>query len=310
MSLDARWGGSLFGWVRSPVVLVLALAMLATVAAWGLERAIPERPARAPVAGRWVTLVSLSPAVTETLFAIGAGPQVVGVSDHCDHPPEVSRLPRVGTGFSPGYESIARLGPDWIVTDANSGSHVAELSAIARSTALPWLTLDDVLASIRKLGELTGRESAAAQLAGRLRARLQVEPAANAPRVLAVHGNVALERGEVWFIQDNSLHGAALRAAGGRNAVATKVTGPPQMSVERLLQVDPDLVIVLAGAAYAQPAAQDRLLAALRAIHALGAVRDGHIAVVQGSGVFATGPRILELVDQMASAIGKLRSTQ
>jgi len=54
-------------------------------------------------------IVSLAPAVTETLFAIGAGGLVVGISDYCNYPPEALGLPRLGTSITPNYEAIARL---------------------------------------------------------------------------------------------------------------------------------------------------------------------------------------------------------
>ena len=79
------------------VVLGLALATTAMASDCPQPAATPRR------------IVSLVPAITETLFAIGAGDAVVGVSDYCAWPPEVTRLPRLGTTLTPAYETIARM---------------------------------------------------------------------------------------------------------------------------------------------------------------------------------------------------------
>ena len=89
---------------------------------------------------------------------------------------------------------------------------------------LPWLSLTDVIESTRELGRLTGRAKEADDLAARLGERLTVAPPVNAPRVLLVIGYRPGKLDEVWFIRDNSLHGAALQAAGARNAVFTPRT--------------------------------------------------------------------------------------
>jgi ABC-type Fe3+-hydroxamate transport system substrate-binding protein len=291
-------------WRHSPTLALLALTILATLSAWSLTHAVSPPASRATPTDASLRLASLAPAITETLLAIGAGQRLVAVSDYCDHPAAAARLPRVGTGLTPDYERLARLRPTLILTDSYARGRVPQLDTIGHTAALPWLTLQDVTGSIRRLGQLTGHHRAAARLAARMRARLDVKPKAGAPRVLLLHGGPALERGEVWFIKDNSLHGAALRAAGGKNAASEPVVGPAQMSLERLLELDPDLLVVLAGTPYASAQAQQRLLATLGSWRQLRAVREGRVSVLQGATVFATDPRILDLVERLADEIG------
>jgi len=291
---------------KSPVLVVLALTAIATLAAWLLARAAERSPRAAPSTSRHAAIVSLSPAITETLFAIGAGEQVVAVSDHCDHPVQVAELPRVGAGLSPDFERIARLAPTVIVTDRYAASQQQPLTDIAPTYPLPWLSLDDALHSIRKLGALTGRDPAATRLAGQMRSRLSVPPPADAPRVLLTYGDGSIGLRELWFVQKNSLHGAALRAAGGRNAVARDVTGTPRMSLEQLLQLDPDVIVVLDASTHAAPSAPHGLLTALRAIGELSAVREQRTGLVRAASVHAIGPRILDLIEPLAEQIRRL----
>jgi iron complex transport system substrate-binding protein len=120
--------------------------------------------------------------------------------------------------------------------------------------------------------------------------------------VLLVIGNQPGKIDEIWFIRDNSLHGAALHAAGARNAVPGAVAALPRLSVERLLAVDPDAIFILTEPG---PAADD-LVAPFRALPALRAVAQGHVVAVQVHDAFVHGPRILELIDRLAVEVRKL----
>src|SRR5690606_18345388 len=177
----------------------LLLVLLVASIAWyvrGIELAAPQGQAR---------IVSLSPALTETLFAIGAGDRVVGVSDYCRYPQGVEKLAKAGTSITPNYEAIVSLAPTLIVTEAAVNSRPQSLERLAPTATLPWLTLNDVVDSTRKLGKLTGQVEAAEALASALSRRLSVEPPNDAPRVLLVLGYQGERLDEVWFIRRNSV---------------------------------------------------------------------------------------------------------
>lgn len=271
----------------------LFLALGAFVA---LSPACSRKPASAGT-----RIVSLAPAVTETLFTIGAGASVVAISDYCDSPPEALRLPRVGTSITPNYEAIARLGPTLIVSESNVSSRRRELEAVAPTQLLPWLRLEEVASSIRELGKLSERREAAEKLADRLLARLSV-PEPDGPRVLLVLGGESADESDIWFVRRNSLHGAALRAAGARNAVAEDVSGPPQLSHERLLSLDPDAIVVLRRPSASGAPARS----GFERFSTLKAVNAGHVSVLLAPEAFANGPRILGLVDRLHAELVRL----
>jgi iron complex transport system substrate-binding protein len=245
-------------------------------------------------------LVSLAPDMTETLFEIGAGPALVAVSDYCDTPAQVKKLPHVGTSITPNYEAIARLAPSLIVSEANAAARRHELEALGQTRLLPWLTLAEIAASIRELGRLTGKAPAADALAARLLARLDVAAPPNGPRVLLVLGGESNDASEIWFIRDNSLHGAVLRAAGARNAVAEAIAGPPRLSHERLLEIDPDAILVLS-----KPSPK-RAQTGFEAFHTLRAVSAGRVARVETDEAFANGPRVLPLVERLHGTLRQI----
>lgn len=257
----------------------------------------------APRAGGARRLVSLAPGITDALYEIGAGHEVVARSDYCDFPAEVAGLPRAGTSLTPNYELITRLAPTLIVGEAGANARRRELEAIGPTLLLPWLTLHEIVASIRELGRRTETTLAADALAARLKTRLDVAPPPNGPRVLLVIGYEPGKISELWFIRQNSIHGAALNAAGARNAVPETVTGLPHLSLERLLSLDPDAIFVLT-----QPGrAAGDYLAPFRALAPLRAVKLDQVVVVEAPEAYVHGPRVLTLVDKLAAEVKKLK---
>jgi ABC-type Fe3+-hydroxamate transport system substrate-binding protein len=247
-------------------------------------------------------LVTLSPDMTETLFEIGAGPAVIAVSDYCDTPSEVLKLPRVGTSITPNYEAITRLRPSLIVSEANVAARRRELEALGPTRLLPWLTLPEIANSVRELGRITSRRPAADALAAKLESRLGVPAPANGPRVLMVLGGEGGDSADIWFVRDNSLHGAVLRAAGARNAVPEAVNGPPRLSHERLLALDPDAILVLSKP---KPGAAPKPTG-FEAFSTLKAVQQHRVARIETDEAFANGPRILPLVDRVQRELSRL----
>jgi iron complex transport system substrate-binding protein len=250
-------------------------------------------------------IVSLTPAITETLFAIEAGPQVVGVSDYCVDPPEALKLPRLGTAAAPSYQAIARLQPGVVLAEETTHVRVPELRALAPTCLLPWQTLDEVLAGMRLLGRMTGHASAANDLADVLQARLSATPPATAPRVLLVLAAADATPDDVWFIRRNSIQGSALAAAGGRNAVDEDVAGFARMNRQRLLGVNPDAIMLLLPKD--DPAAAQRLLGEWRQLTSITAVKNGRIAVFGAPEAYVSGPRILALMDRLATELGRVQ---
>jgi len=278
------------------IARLLLAALLAALSLFGCRR---EPGSAAPSSER---IVSLAPAVTETLFALGAGPQVIGVSDYCESPPEARKRPRLGTSITPNYEAIARLKPTLLVSEKNAAARARELEALAPTRLLPWLTLHEVASSVRELGRLSGHAERADSLSNELLSKLDQPEPADGPRVLLVLGETSGD--ELWFIRKNSLHGSVLGAAGARNAVAEEVLGPPQLSFERLLSLDPDAIVVLL-----RPEPGRDPLAARRKFErfpTLTAVRDGRVGSIEDPAAFSHGPGILSLVARARGELERL----
>ena len=244
--------------------------------------------------------VSLSPAITETLVALGVGAELVGVSDYCVYPKQVERLPHVGSGFTPRYESIMTLSPTLVFVESVNAPNVETLGRVVRVEALPWLTLKQVIRSTRRLGQLTGRAGPAEELAVNYELRLRPRLTENSPRVLLVMAHSPGEMHEVIFIRRNSIHGRVLEAAGARNAVGEDINGAPRLSLEQVIRLDPDGVVILQSAQNVD----NRILDDWRKLTVLRAVKTNHINIIAAPEVAIPGPRLVDLVEQMASVIG------
>ncbi|WP_375759091.1 ABC transporter substrate-binding protein [Corallococcus exercitus] len=285
---------------RLPSLLCVVLALAA-----GCQR--PAPPAPESQARR---IVSLSPSVTETLFALGAGAQVVGVSDYTALPEGTPALPRVGTTFAPNFEAIAKLKPTLLVDQQVKQAPAEALSALAPLKVLPWTSLQEVVDSVKELGRLSGREPQATALAEKLDRTLSRPAPKDAPRVLLVLGDVAGTLSEVWYMKRASLHGAALEAAGARNAVSDERTGPPNLSLEGVIALDPDAVLVLVNVPALDAGQQAQVLAPWKQLTALRAAREDRVRLVIGSDVQSTGPAILDVVERLRAALGTLPSAR
>ncbi len=204
--------------------------------------AIFLRPAVARAAAR---IVSLSPSVTETLFALGAGPEVVGVSQYCDYPPAALALPRVGSFLTPNIEAIVGLRPTLVIgTWVSSG-----LPAFESLRDMGYATLivkDNSLAeieeSITAIGAATGRSAQARALVAALDAHLDAvrrRLAEVKPRtVLMVVGHQPrIAVGSGTFL-DELLH-----AAGGINIAEGTGESWPHLSIEYVVAMKPEVIL-------------------------------------------------------------------
>ncbi|HIG18941.1 MAG TPA: hypothetical protein EYQ31_17475, partial [Candidatus Handelsmanbacteria bacterium] len=136
-------------------------------------------------------IVSLAPSNTELLFAMGLGDRVVGVTKYCNYPPAAEAIEQVA-GFSDlSVEKIAAVRPDLVV--ASRGNDAEGLETV-RQMGVPVFALAnnsiaDVIESVRRLGQLTGRQQAGERLATSLQARIDTVTTRVAPRLLAAQSD-------------------------------------------------------------------------------------------------------------------------
>ena len=284
--------------MRKPILLLAAvLALTPPPAALALDDTSGKPVARSATH----RIISLSPANTEMLFAIGAGPMVVGVSDYCNFPAEASRRPRVGAVMTLNLEKTLSLKPDLFITADGNPRFYERLDRLSKAQIVQFssVTLASVAQNIRELGEVTGREVQANALASRIDAGIRTAQQKAAkrqkrPRVFyMVWGEPLITAGPGSYLDD------LIRTAGGVNAVRDLPEGNPYppYSWEALVAADPDVIVA---PEHLKPTL-DRLK---RTQPGLKAVRTNRVVLLNDDLVSRPGPRVLEALDAVTKAIG------
>lgn len=245
-------------------------------------------------------IVSLSPATTEILFAIGAGPQVVAISDYCNFPAEVASRPRVGAVMNLNLEKTLSLRPDLFITTDGNPRFYERLDRLSKAqiVQLSSVTLASVAQNVLDLGRVTGREAQAEHLATRIREGIQQASRRAAqrekrPRVFyMVWGEPLITAAPGSYLDD------LIRTAGGENAVRNLPTGNPYppYSWEALVAADPDVILA---PEHLKPAL-DKLR---RTQKGMKAVKSGRIVLLDDDVVSRPGPRVLEALEQVTKAL-------
>lgn len=191
-------------------------------------------------------IVSLAPSVTETLFAIGAGAKVVGVSEYCDYPSAARKLPRVGTFLTPNIEAIAALRPTVVIGPVSS-SDMREMRAL-RAMGIATVavggdaSIAEIERSIEQVGDRIGQAAAARRLLADIRLhmrsieeRLSGRPVRSVLMVVGHQPMVAVGRGTYL---DELL--ALARAA---NIADASAQAWPRLSLEYIIATRPDVIL-------------------------------------------------------------------
>lgn len=275
-----------------PLILVPVLAA-------ALYAAAPQR------------IVSTAPSLTETLFALGLGPRVVGVTEFCRYPPEAAARPKIGTFLEPSFERILARRPDLVLVVRNPVRLAERLSQLGlRAVEVPQDSVAEILSSIREVARLAGVEPRGRALAA------SVERQLDGVRRRAS----ALPRRKVLFLVGRSpgtLQGMVaagpgtfldelIRTAGGVNALAGSPIAYPRVSVEQIVAADPDVILDMGDFAHheGKPLESQKQFEAVWAQHRLlRAVRDRQVRQVASEVLIRPGPRVGQAAGTMLELI-------
>ncbi|MBK7578638.1 MAG: ABC transporter substrate-binding protein [Myxococcales bacterium] len=258
------------------------------------------RPGRAPGPARRV--VSLSPSTTEAIFALGHGARLVGRSRYCDFPPEVKAVRPVGGFVDPSLEAILAVKPDLVIGVQGPGlrDFADRLEARGISTYFPpSQNFAEIGAMLVGLARLLGDEAAGvAARAAIFRERDSVVSALGnrpRPRALLVFG-----LRPVVVAAPGSFPDEMLTLAGADNVIVGERTRFPTLGIERVLALDPDVVVDSTGGAMREGISITKDLPGWTEVRA---VREGHLVVVSDDRVLRPGPRVGQGLAVLARAL-------
>jgi iron complex transport system substrate-binding protein len=262
----------------------------------GREVTINEVPQR---------IVSHVPSITEMLFALGVGERVVGVSDYCDYPEEAASKTSVGNYFNPSIENIVALEPDLVLTDGHSEGikQLDELEPPINYMVIDPKDIDGVFKDLELLGKVTGSEGEAEELIESMQDSianvLALVEGAPRPKVLFIID--ATDLTFPWTAGQGSFIDAFITMAGGENVAAQAEGAWVQLSIEEIVNIDPEIIILPAkhGTAFTSP----ETLMEHAVWQGTTAVKEGKIFIIDDDLVSRSGPRIVQGLGELARII-------
>lgn len=254
----------------------------------GVGFALPAVPAR---------VVSLIPATTELVFALGAGDRLVGRTTWCDYPAEAAAVPDLGNGIDPNIEAVVAARPDLVLL-YKSGANRAAAERF-RSLGIPTLELatdrmEDFDRIARLLGSALGRREAAESLVARTRRDLEaaspaVVPASRPSVFILVWDRPPMTLGKGSFLSEILGH------AGARNIFEDVASSSAPVSIEAVVARDPDYILTASEG--------DPKIASRPEWQSVRAVRERRFLRVHGSEFNRPSPRIGNAVRQLAASL-------
>ena len=190
-------------------------------------------------------IISLAPSNTEILFALGLGDKVVGVTMYCDYPPEAQDKEKVGDYYGPDIEKIIALEPDLILaTDFHRFDLIPALEDQGFTVfAVAPQTLDDVLESIQKIGQITGKEAEALELVNGMTGKVeeieeQTKELEERPRVFYMTWHDPM-----WTVGRNTWIDDLINTAGGVNIFSQYFESGAMVEIEWVILLNPEIIV-------------------------------------------------------------------
>ena len=272
---------------RSLAAIVAAFAVL--LLAGPAPSATPQR------------IVSLSPTATESLFAIGAGAQVVAVDDQSDYPKAAPRTKL--SGYTPNVEAIAGYKPDLVVIAYDANGVVAALQKLKIRVLVQdaATSLDGAYAQIQQLGRLTGHTATATKVVAGMKSSIaRIVAAAPKRSSLSVYHELTPD---LYSATSKTFIGRIYELFGLKNiadAADSTASGYPQLSAEYILASNPSVIVLADGRCCGQTPSSVSSRAGWSNI---SAVRDRAIVRVDDSIASRWGPRVVNFVRAVAAAL-------
>ncbi|KKK51566.1 hypothetical protein LCGC14_3113680, partial [marine sediment metagenome] len=257
----------------------------------GREVTIAKQPER---------IISLAPANTEILFALGLGEKVVGVTNICNYPSQTKEKEKIGDYDNPNLEKIIELEPDLILAShGNPRELIDQLEELNYTVVgLKPNNIDHIISSITTVGKITGKVKESARLTEEMEKRVEAVLSRTSslaendrPRVLYVVWYKPL-----WTAGSGTFIDELIQKAGGIN-IAGDIAGWPQMNLETVIEKNPQVIII----GYSED--QPKLIQAVRnesTLDQTDAFKNNQIHTIDTDIVSRTGPRIVDALEEMA----------
>jgi iron complex transport system substrate-binding protein len=299
---------------QTRLVAFLAVFLLLTLSACTARFEDPARTASPPfpvtltdfqnrpveVRAQPQRLVSIGPSITAFLFALGAGPRVVGVDDFSDEPAEAATREHVG-GIKVNFEKVVALKPDLVFSVKFSDGTIEKLqSASLNVLVVDPQTVGDVATTARLIGQAVGAdgEGLAASIKQKVNAvKTKTASATTRPRVY--HEIDASDPAKIFTVGPGSYINDLIDIAGGMNIAARAASAYPQLSAEEILRSDPEIIVLAADAYSSKPGD----VVSRQGWSIIAAVKNSRIFTIDPNLINRPGPRVGEAAETYAKLV-------
>lgn len=264
--------------------------------ATGYDFTFKEQPKR---------IVSISPAETEALFALGLDQQIVGVSEYDNYPEGVKSKARIGGVSKPDVEAVVALRPDVVFTGISSSEAlVKEL----RAAGIPIFkttpkTIDDVISNIELYGKITNRQAEAKQVTDHMREQVKSVTDAVASLTTEQKKKVYIEFSPGWTVGKGEFMDEMITLSGGTN-IAGNTTGWHEINEEAIVAADPDVILYSKQSMDATTnQTLDQIIRARSGWNKIKAIQNNQLFGLDDDLVSRPGPRVTDGLVEIAHAI-------
>ena len=284
---------------------LIATIFAAFAGSYALKQLASRRPEAPPASpGGSARLVSLAPSITETLFGLGLGDRVVGVTRYCVHPPEARSKPQMGGYYDPNFEALSAAKPDLVITLPEQQDIRTQVQKLGLKTlTVDHTSVQGILDSILTIGKAAGIPDQAAALRNSLELRIRKIEADVAgrpkPRVLISIGRMAGDASvnRITVCGSAGFFNELIRLAGGVNAFEREIPFPV-LSAEGVLQTRPDVIVDLWPDLRESKTDPETVRSQWKKIPGLNA----RVYVVGETYAMVPGPRVVLLLEDLARA--------
>jgi iron complex transport system substrate-binding protein len=255
-------------------------------------------------------IISLAPNITETLFALGAGVQLVGVTDYCDYPSAATAIAKVGGGLNPSLETIMTLTPDLVVLSASQQKTIKQLEQLGLQTlAVKGRTLQDIRHAITLIGHAIGRQGESTVLLAHFDAQLEMvqQKVAGLPRpqvMISIGHSLGSDDFKQFYIAgQQDFYNDLIQLAGGENVYQKPFPKVPSISLEGLFHLNPDIIIDVFPEADDHTASIKQVRQQWSQLTHINAIKNSRVHIIEADYATIPGPRIIQLLTQFAAII-------
>lgn len=259
-----------------------------------------------PGPGNYIRIISLAPGITESLFALGLGDRVVGVTDYCDYPPAALAKPKVGGLYNMNLEAMLRQAPDLVICypeHAPEGGALGELDL--NLLVVPHQSIADILDYIDTIGRTCSTETASQALLADIKQRIEQIKRVREPRprvlICIGHDMESASIENAYFAGIGGFFNEMIELTGGTNAYQGAVPFPV-IGAEGILSLNPDIIIDMTPDLVQTEAF---VYSQWQSLGRLKAVQDKRVYIFTEDFAVIPGPRLILTLEKIAQVMNQ-----